>query len=415
MALQILFWLPVESLLAASRVSKRWNMLCTDQSLWKSLCTARGWKWKSPNRLNPSWHATGSHLSPVPGYQIDEGVGDDETERTLRDCDSTRSDPSYPPKRLRSRNSSPAFLPSLKLNCTPDYRALFKTRTILRNRLRNGDFRQTTIQAHPRNMLSSDGSDRSSQGHTSTIYALCLSHDPATGESTLFTASRDQTIIQWDMSASPHFRTRAIRTFKNGHLGSVLSVCVVPELGYLISGGSDGRIVVWSISAAVPIKVFEGQDGHSDSVLCVRCTERIIVSCSKDRTIRTYNLSILEPIYILVSHRAAVNSVAISDKYIVSASGDRSLRLWNSETGELLHAFESHHARGCVFSSSSTISGYYSHKLCIQSCIHRLRPPTCRHRIVRQADTPLRSWYSTGLVNRSISAWPTLYSRSPSQ
>ncbi len=147
------------------------------------------------------------------------------------------------------------------------------------------------------------------------------------------------------MSASPHFQARAIRIFRHGHVGSVLSVCAVPELGYLISGGSDGRVVVWSISAAVPIKIFEGQDGHLDSVLCVRCNERIIVSCSKDRTIRTYNLSILEPIYVLVSHRAAVNSVAISDKYIVSASGDRSLRLWNSETGELLHVFESHHSR----------------------------------------------------------------------
>ncbi len=157
MALQVLSWLPVGSLLAASLVCKRWNMLSRDQSLWKFHCIARGWKWKSPSRLNPS--GASNHLFEVPGYQIDEGVGDDETERIMRDRKSADSDTSsFLPKRLRSRNSSPALLPSLKRNCVPDYRSLFKTRTILRNRLRKGDFRQTTIQAHPRNVLSSDGS-----------------------------------------------------------------------------------------------------------------------------------------------------------------------------------------------------------------------------------------------------------------
>ncbi|KAF8318621.1 WD40-repeat-containing domain protein [Cantharellus anzutake] len=340
LALQVLSWLPVESLLTASFVNKQWNLLCKDQSLWRLLCEVRGWKWKSPGRFVSLWREESNHVS---GSHIDEGFGDDEAERIPRDLYGVFPLQSKGPL---SRNSAPALLPSPISHQSPDYRTLFKTRTILRQRLRRGEFSRTTIQAHSRNFPRPGGSHQPVQGHTSTIYALCLSNDPVTGESTLFTASRDRSIIQWDVATPASLQTRPIRVFKNAHVGSVLSVCAAPEFGYLISGGSDGRVIVWSISTAAPFRVFEGQNAHLDSVLCVRCDKRIIVSCSKDRTIRTYELRTLEPSHILASHRAAVNSVAISDKYIVSASGDRSLRLWDSETGELLRVFEGHHARG---------------------------------------------------------------------
>jgi len=81
-------------------------------------------------------------------------------------------------------------------------------------------------------------------------------------------------------------------------------------------------------------------------VLCVRFDDRRLVSCSKDRTVRTYSFPDLEFQFVLGAHRAAVNAVSISESFIVSASGDRSVRLWDAETGKLLRTFDNHHTRG---------------------------------------------------------------------
>jgi len=85
---------------------------------------------------------------------------------------------------------------------------------------------------------------------------------------------------------------------------------------------------------------------HEDSVLCVRFDEQRLVTCSKDRTVRTYSFPDLTPQFVLGAHRAAVNAVSLSPTLIVSGSGDRSIRLWDAQTGKLLRTFENHHSRG---------------------------------------------------------------------
>ncbi|KAJ7143155.1 WD40-repeat-containing domain protein, partial [Mycena crocata] len=99
---------------------------------------------------------------------------------------------------------------------------------------------------------------------------------------------------------------------------------------------------------------------HDDSVLCVRLDSHRLVSCSKDRTVRTYAFPDLKPQFVLGAHRAAVNAVSLSDTLIVSGSGDRSVRLWDARTGALLRTFENHHTRGIAsidFAAPYVVSG----------------------------------------------------------
>lgn len=180
-------------------------------------------------------------------------------------------------RKQTTRRSAPAVLPSPTPHALPNYKLLYQTRTILRNRLRHSAFRFTTLPGVSATQQSPQGLESVPLGHTSTIYALCLLSDPETSIPTLFTSSRDLTILQWDLSstASP------TKVFKGAHVGSVLSICVAASHGLLISGGSDGRVVIWSLRTGLPIKILRGTDGHSDSVLCVRCDDKRIVSCSK--------------------------------------------------------------------------------------------------------------------------------------
>jgi hypothetical protein len=295
--LHVFSYLPIDALLVASFINRQWNLLANDQSLWKGLCRANKWEWKTPYR-----DTLGRNTLNIPrefhAPPVDEGFGDDEPEidasgSSVVSCSShplgakpALNDPDTESvalaRRLALRHSSPAVLGSTPRSLsTPDYKALYRTRTILRRRLRMSNYRLTALHDPAHAPLSINIGAEPPSGHTSTIYSLCLASDPCTSEPTLYTASRDQRILQWDMSSSPYSRSSPVMVFQGEHVGSVLSICISTVHGFLISGGSDGRIVVWSLRTAARVQVLEGNDGHYDSVLCVRCDEKRIVSCSK--------------------------------------------------------------------------------------------------------------------------------------
>ncbi|KAG2118129.1 WD40-repeat-containing domain protein [Suillus discolor] len=99
--------------------------------------------------------------------------------------------------------------------------------------------------------------------------------------------------------------------------------------GFLVSGGSYRRVVVWDLGKDRLVKVLQD---HLDSVLCVRVDSGRLVTCSKDQTVRTYGFPSLKPQFVFRAHRAAINVVG---DVIVSGSGDRSIRVWNANTANI--------------------------------------------------------------------------------
>ena len=207
----------------------------------------------------------------------------------------------------------------------PDYKLLFVTHIRLKNRFYSGSYSLSTLQTRG-----------ASNGHSNTIYCLQLYTYPDTGTQVLFTGSKDRSIREWDIS------TGGLRRVIEGvHEGSVLSICAYN--GLLASGGSDRQVVIWDLASGDPVRVIRD---HTDSVLCVRFNNDRLVSCSKDRTIRTYLLPDFRRQFRMEDHRAAVNAISLSGGYIVSGSGDRSMKIWSAETGDLIKTFENHHGRG---------------------------------------------------------------------
>lgn len=407
LALLVFSYLPVSSLLQASLVARRWYTLSDAQILWKYLCLERHWFWKhSPAREHIDWSSKmASTAGPQSHSRVDEGFNDGELDTPIADVFppstsySTRISPFEALDRRAIRHSTPVLSATSSSSTSPtrplrpDYKLLFKTRTILDFRLRTGQHVLTVVNTPniraslPANFALNhnfDDPNLNAQsehifGHTSTIYAICLANDVVTGEPTLFTASRDQTILQWRISrqdpgdamntdadppaygygvrGSRRTSSQPMRVFQGEHSASILSVCVAQSYGFLVSGGSDGRTVVWDMRTAQPVAVLAGPEAHEDSVLCVRCDERRLVSCSKDTTVRTFTLPSLRPHLVLRAHRAAVNALALSHNLIASASGDRSLRIWDANTGDLLHVYEGHHGRGYVSSPRFTSPG----------------------------------------------------------
>ncbi|KAK4152306.1 hypothetical protein C8A00DRAFT_35001 [Chaetomidium leptoderma] len=195
------------------------------------------------------------------------------------------------------------------------------------------------------------------EGHQECVYSL--QHNPQY----LVSGSRDRTLKVWDMKSR-----RCLRTLVK-HRGSVLCLQFDsdPEEDLVVSGSSDSDVIVWQFSTGQPIQTLK--HAHRESVLNVRFDKRILVTCSKDKTIKVFNRKPLRhgdmgyqevdpiptnikdygyslpmtpddfpviPAWTLIGclegHSAAVNAVQIHDREVVSASGDRHIKVWDWPT-----------------------------------------------------------------------------------
>ncbi|KAH7397553.1 WD40-repeat-containing domain protein [Cadophora sp. MPI-SDFR-AT-0126] len=180
----------------------------------------------------------------------------------------------------------------------------------------------------------------------------------------LVSGSRDKTLRIWDLDTR-----RLIRPPLRAHAGSVLCLQfdADPEEDLIVSGSSDATIVLWKFSTGQVIQRL--RKAHRESVLNVRFDKRVLVTCSKDKTIKVFNRRDLnagdlgypgysgvvhpvptflnnygynpapsaglpvKPAYSMIGclegHGAAVNAVQIYGNEVVSASGDRTVKVWN--------------------------------------------------------------------------------------
>lgn len=191
------------------------------------------------------------------------------------------------------------------------------------------------------------------EGHGECIYSLQFNPHY------LVSGSRDRTLKVWDMETR-----RCLRTLAK-HRGSVLCLQFDsdPKEDIIVSGSSDSDVIIWQFSTGKEIQTLK--HAHRESVLNVKFDGRILVTCSKDKTIKIFNRKPLRPgdlgyravdpvgtnvnygynltispedlpetpawtmIGTLEGHSAAVNAVQIHGREVVSASGDRHIKLWD--------------------------------------------------------------------------------------
>jgi F-box and WD-40 domain protein 1/11 len=226
--------------------------------------------------------------------------------------------------------------------------------------------------------------DHPEEGHGECIYSIQFN------PKYLVSGSRDKTIRVWDMRTR-----RLVRPPLTGHRGSVLCLQFDsdPEEDLIASGSSDSDIILWRFSTGQIIQRLSR--AHRESVLNVKFDKNILVTCSKDKTIKIFNRRPLKPgdlgygdvavdpvpihlrnngydllpepqikpafslLCTLDGHGAAVNAVQISGREIVSASGDRHVRIWDWPTGNCLRVFLGHNKGiACVqYDGKRVVSG----------------------------------------------------------
>lgn len=118
--------------------------------------------------------------------------------------------------------------------------------------------------------------------------------------------------------------------------------CLQFDKEKLVSGSRDRSIKVWDI---VTGKCKQTLRGHEGSVLCLQYDEKDIVSGSSDFKIMITDLETGSIKKVLRGHLDSVLSLRlVRDDKIVSCSKDRTLRIWDRETGECLKILRGHKA-----------------------------------------------------------------------
>lgn len=168
------------------------------------------------------------------------------------------------------------------------------------------------------------------KGHRGWITAIAA---PANDSSVLVTASRDKTLIKWDVSAGKRTSTLAGVPVKSlvGHSDFVQDVQVSSEGAYALSGSWDNTLSLWDLNTGER-RVFRGHTNDVTSVAFSPCN-RQIVSGSRDRTIKVWN-TIGELKGDLGSgHTDWVSCVrfspAVNQPLVVSGGHDGKVKVWS--------------------------------------------------------------------------------------
>lgn len=178
-------------------------------------------------------------------------------------------------------------------------------------------------------------------GHGATILAAQFA--PHTS-SRMVTGSGDATARIWDCDTYTPFRTLS------GHTDWVLAVGWSPDGTMIATGSQDKTVRLWNPKTGEQIGA--PYRGHTDRItgLCWEPLHLVandksprLASCSKDGTIRVWDVDTHTCSFTMSGHKSTVSCVkwgGMGDIY--STSHDRTVKVWSSKDGRLIHNLQAH-------------------------------------------------------------------------
>lgn len=151
-----------------------------------------------------------------------------------------------------------------------------------------------------------------------------------------------------------------VRRMPGGHTGEVNAVRVLGDGLRCVSGGSDGRIIVWNVARGDQERRLTGHEGAVNCLGTTPANPNQLVSGGQDGVLRVWDLTNGSLTKSIPTNAGPIHSIAVDPrdpKRCLIASFDRKIRLWNVETGAQLKEFAGH--TSFVWSLATTDDGLY--------------------------------------------------------
>jgi WD40 repeat protein len=132
-----------------------------------------------------------------------------------------------------------------------------------------------------------------------------------------YIGAKDGELIAFDVNAY------CVNDRWHAHDGGVNSL-YFSSTNLLVSGGKDGHIRVWKDQECV-----NSIPAHRGVVYGLIQVGAYIVSCSRDKTIKVWEMESLKPVQKITFHRQSVNQMAQQNAHsFVTASDDQRIAHW---------------------------------------------------------------------------------------
>jgi ribosomal RNA-processing protein 9 len=159
-----------------------------------------------------------------------------------------------------------------------------------------------------------------------------------------YTISKDVELIKWDIR---DFKKKPLRLkhvkggkkfteidndpSKNGHADEILTVAASPDGRFVVTGGRDKRIVIWSTESLACQRVLETRDRRGEIMGLVfrRGSDQLYAACA-DLKVRTYSINQFAQLEILYGHQDTVVDISAlgQERCVTVGSRDRCAMLW---------------------------------------------------------------------------------------
>ncbi|XP_070595825.1 F-box and WD repeat domain containing protein 10B isoform X2 [Erythrolamprus reginae] len=123
-----------------------------------------------------------------------------------------------------------------------------------------------------------------------------------------------------------------------GHTGSVRSLYLHEDRGFLLSGSYDLSIRMWNIRKGTCVKIFLG---HKGNITCLDVCKTRFVSGSKDCTVKLWDMKTGRCIKTF-THKDYVWAAKMNEVYVVSSCDKGLVKVWHAESYALIKVLEGH-------------------------------------------------------------------------
>jgi WD40 repeat protein len=188
-------------------------------------------------------------------------------------------------------------------------------------------------------------------GHTSTR-VRCLQFD----DDKLAMGSFDQKCVR-----VLDFQTRRSLQELVGHTGGVMSLKF--DRNILLSASRDRTVKMWDMTTGVNAATFTE---HVASVWCLDWDGGFnCVSGSEDRLVKLWDLKSGKCIHTYTGHTKGIGSITFDSRYVASGSRDKTIRLWDQRMRRCLHTYKGHSnsVRCLSFDERKLVSGSWDNTI----------------------------------------------------